>query len=70
LRNILRDIFTVHHCTHSRISVFHSDLPTIKITLALRTIPHSESPTVSTGIDSSSRFGCLFRAQVGCPPQF
>jgi hypothetical protein len=41
-RNILGDIFTAHYRTHSRISVFHSDLPTIKIALALHTIPHSD----------------------------
>ncbi|KAJ6545539.1 hypothetical protein B0H19DRAFT_1167946 [Mycena capillaripes] len=37
--NILRDTFTVHYATHSRISVFHSDLPTIRTALALHTIP-------------------------------
>jgi len=38
--NILRDIFTAHHCTHSRISVFHSDLETIKSVLTSHTVPH------------------------------
>jgi hypothetical protein len=40
--NIHRNIFTAHYCTHSRISVFHSDLPTMKIALTLHTIPHSD----------------------------
>lgn len=40
--NILRDIFLGHHSTRSRISVFHADLPTIKIALELHAIPHND----------------------------
>ncbi|KAJ6592649.1 hypothetical protein B0H19DRAFT_1245492 [Mycena capillaripes] len=40
--NILRDIFTAHYRTHSRISVFHLNLPTIKTALALQTVPHHD----------------------------
>ncbi|KAJ7234431.1 hypothetical protein C8J57DRAFT_1531590 [Mycena rebaudengoi] len=40
--NILRDIFTARHSTHSRISVFYSDLPTIHRALELHAIPHYE----------------------------
>ncbi|KAJ6605893.1 hypothetical protein B0H10DRAFT_2075484 [Mycena sp. CBHHK59/15] len=36
---ILRDIFLGHHATRSRISIFHSDLPTIKTALELHSIP-------------------------------
>ncbi|KAJ7204982.1 hypothetical protein GGX14DRAFT_397918 [Mycena pura] len=39
--NILRDIFIAHYRTHSRISVFHSDLPAIKNALALHAVPHN-----------------------------
>jgi hypothetical protein len=38
--NILRDIFTAHHYTRSRISAFHSDLDTIQHALTLHTVPH------------------------------
>ncbi|KAJ6555495.1 hypothetical protein B0H10DRAFT_2122915 [Mycena sp. CBHHK59/15] len=37
--SILRDIFLGHHATRSRISIFHSDLPTIKTALVLHSIP-------------------------------
>ncbi|KAJ7906873.1 hypothetical protein B0H13DRAFT_2333021 [Mycena leptocephala] len=37
--NILRNIFLGHHATRSRISIFHSDLPTIKTALELHSIP-------------------------------
>ncbi|KAJ6613003.1 hypothetical protein B0H10DRAFT_2050067 [Mycena sp. CBHHK59/15] len=37
--SILRDIFLGHHATCSRISIFHSDLPTIKTALELHSIP-------------------------------
>ncbi|KAJ6620200.1 hypothetical protein B0H10DRAFT_2023108, partial [Mycena sp. CBHHK59/15] len=37
--SILRDIFLGHHATRSRISIFHSDLPTIKTALELHSIP-------------------------------
>ncbi|KAJ6612624.1 hypothetical protein B0H10DRAFT_2436897, partial [Mycena sp. CBHHK59/15] len=38
--NILRDILLGHHYTCSRISVFHADLPALKIALELHAIPH------------------------------
>ncbi|KAJ7258656.1 hypothetical protein C8J57DRAFT_1644624 [Mycena rebaudengoi] len=44
--NILRDIFTAHHCTHSRISVFYSDLKAIQRALALHTVPHQNMSLV------------------------
>jgi hypothetical protein len=36
--NIIRDIFFGHFVTHSRISVFHADLPTIQRSLGLHAI--------------------------------
>ncbi|KAJ6542111.1 hypothetical protein B0H10DRAFT_2137028 [Mycena sp. CBHHK59/15] len=38
---ILRDIFLGHHATRSRISIFHSDLPTIKTALELSIPSHN-----------------------------
>jgi hypothetical protein len=39
--NTIRDLFFRHHVAHSRISVFHTDLPTTQRALLLHAIPNT-----------------------------